>query len=298
MFHFCQNSGGKILRHGVFMTSQQSSNQDVITVDRLGNIIHPILIPYKAKAQYLTEPLPNEVSLEMAAISYGNLRIGRQKLYLLPLYMSKYPITQEQWRAIASRKDLKVKRDLDSNPAYFKDRSDSARRPVEQVNWYDAVEFCQRLSKQTGREYRLPSEAEWEYACRAGTTTPFHFGETITGQLANYYASATYADEPKGKKLGETRPVGSFFPNAFGLYDMHGNVCEWCQDDSRNNYAPTNGSAWLSGNSSMKVVRGGSWDDLPGDCRSASRYEFNPTNRDMNIGFRVVCVPPVMYLPF
>ncbi len=106
-----------------------------------------------------------------------------------PFFMGKYPITQAQWKAIASRTDLKVKQDLDFKPAYFKDRPDSDRRPVEQVNWYDAVEFCARLSKLTGREYRLPSEAEWEYACRAGTTTPFYFGETITGELANYNAS-------------------------------------------------------------------------------------------------------------
>ncbi|MFM6628754.1 MAG: formylglycine-generating enzyme family protein, partial [Microcystis panniformis] len=207
----------------------------------------------------------------------------------------KYPITQAQWKVIASRTDLKVKQDLDLNPAYFKDRPDSDRRPVEQVNWYDAIEFCARLSKLTGREYRLPSEAEWEYACRAGTTTPFYFGETITGELANYNASNTYADEPNGEYQNETTPVGQFPPNAFGLYDMHGNVREWCADTWHDNYdgAPTDGSAWIeNGNDNRSPLRGGSWSYNPTYCRSAIRYDyyFRRVNRINNYGFRVVCI--------
>ncbi|NER07273.1 MAG: formylglycine-generating enzyme family protein, partial [Okeania sp. SIO3C4] len=124
---------------------------------------------------------------------------------------------------------------------------DRWQRPVERVSWYEAVEFCERLSKLTRKNYRLPSEAEWEYACRAGTNTPFHFGETITGDLANYRASETYANEPERQYREQTTPVGQFPPNAFGLYDMHGNVWEWCADDWHNNYenAPTDGTAWL-----------------------------------------------------
>ncbi|MCZ8250409.1 MULTISPECIES: formylglycine-generating enzyme family protein, partial [unclassified Microcystis] len=206
-----------------------------------------------------------------------------------PFFMGKYPITQAQWKAIASLTDLKVEKDLDLNSARFKDRPDSDRRPVEQVNWDDAIEFCARLSKLTGREYRLPSEAEWEYACRAGTTTPFYFGETITGELANYRSSETYADEYKGEYRQQTTPVGQFPPNAFGLYDMHGNVWEWCADTWHDNYdgAPTNGSAWIeNGDDNRFPPRGGSWYNSPYYCRSA--YRINNTLNDIN-GFRVVC---------
>ncbi|MDB9430400.1 formylglycine-generating enzyme family protein, partial [Microcystis aeruginosa CS-555/01A07] len=207
----------------------------------------------------------------------------------------KYPITQAQWKAIASRTDLKVKQDLDFKPAYFKDRPDSDRRPVEQVNWHDAIEFCARLSKLTGKEYRLPSEAEWEYACRAGTTTPFYFGETIMGELANCRASYTYAEEAKGEYREETTPVGQFPPNAFGLYDMHGNVWEWCADTWHDNYdgAPTDGSAWIeNGNNNRSPLRGGSWSDLPFSCRSADRFyddRRDGFSLDDFRGFRVVC---------
>jgi formylglycine-generating enzyme required for sulfatase activity len=225
------------------------------------------------QSQYFSQDLGNDITLEMVAIPGRTFTMGspagegdndekpQHQVTVPPFFMGKYPITQAQWRAIASRTDLKVKQDLDPDPSYFKDppkpplkrgASDSppfeggARggsptrwdRPVEQVSWYDAIEFCGRLSKLTGREYRyrLPSEAEWEYACRAGTTTPFYFGETITGELANYDVSNIYADEPKGKYRRETTPVGQFPPNAFGLYDMHGNVYEWCLDPWHDSY--------------------------------------------------------------
>ncbi|MCZ8104563.1 MAG: formylglycine-generating enzyme family protein, partial [Burkholderiales bacterium] len=242
-----------------------------------------------------------------------------QHLVKVPaFYMSQTPITQAQWQAIASRTDLKVKRDLDPDPSRFKDppkpplkrgASDSppfeggARggsptrwdRPVERVNWYDAVEFCARLSKLTVREYRLPSEAEWEYACRAGTKTPFHFGETITADLANYRATETYADEPTGEYRQQTTPVGQFPPNAFGLYDMHGNVWEWCADTWHDNYkdAPRNGSAWTkNGDDNRSQIRGGSWFSIPYYCRSAFRRHNDRRYfviDGFDLGFRVVC---------
>ncbi|MGC8715225.1 MAG: formylglycine-generating enzyme family protein, partial [Leptodesmis sp.] len=170
-----------------------------------------------------------------------------------------------------------MNRPLDPDLSSFKGEN----RPVEKVCWYGAIEFCDRLSQYTGRPYRLPSEAEWEYACRAGTTTPFHFGETITTDLANYCGedrkeygwSGSYGRGPKGIYRQETTTVGSFgVANAFGLFDMHGNVWEWCLDHWHENYkgAPTDGSAWVKGgNSDLRLLRGGSWDD--------------------NIGFRVVC---------
>jgi len=270
------------------------------------------------QSQYFREDLGKGITLEMVAIPGGTFLMGTEdeeierlvkkfnwegfrrerpqhEVTVPPFDLGKYPITQAQWKAIASRTDLKVKQDLDFKPAYFKDRPDSDRRPVEQVNWYDAIEFCARLSKLTVREYRLPSEAEWEYACRAGTTTPFYFGETITGELANYNASNTYADEPNGEYRNETTPVGQFPPNAFGLYDMHGNVREWCADTWHDNYdgAPTDGSVWIeNGNDNRSPLRGGSWSYNPTYCRSAIRYDyyFRRVNRINNYGFRVACV--------
>jgi len=271
------------------------------------------------QSQYFREDLGNGITLEMVAIPGGTFTMGTEdeeierlvkkfnwegfrkerpqhEVTVPPFFMGKYPITQAQWKAIASLTDLKVEKDLDLNPAHFKDRPDSDRRPVEQVNWNHAIEFCARLSKLTGREYRLPSEAEWEYACRAGTTTPFYFGETITGELANYDASNTYAEEAKGEYRQQTTPVGQFPPNAFGLYDMHGNVWEWCEDNWHDNYdgAPTDGSAWIeNGNDNLSSPRGGSWYDDPYYCRSAYctydyrrdiYYDFN-----YHFGFRVVC---------
>ena len=212
----------------------------------------------------------------------------QHKVTVQPFLMGKYPVTQSQWRVIASLP--KVNRDLKANPSRFK----GDNLPVETVSWFDAVEFCQRLSNRTKQEYRLPSEAEWEYACRAGTTTPFNFGETITGDLANYKTNKrTYTNEASGDFRAKTTPVGSFPPNPYGLYDMHGNVWEWCEDNWHDNYegAPSNGSAWISGNDSIKVVRGGSWSSNPRFCRSAFRRLTRDT-RVNYIGFRVVCVAP------
>jgi formylglycine-generating enzyme required for sulfatase activity len=193
--------------------------------------------------------------------------------------MGKFAVTQEQYQQV-----------MGENPANFK----GGNRPVEQVSWNDAVEFCNKLnqiSQKTGRKYRLPSEAEWEYACRAGTNTPFHFGKTITSDLANYYGTVTYASEPKGQYRQETTEVGSFSPNSFGLYDMHGNVWEWCQDDWHDNYtnAPNNGTAWTGQSGNAKLLRGGSCVNSSGNCRSANRLNDIRDNRLDIIGFRVVC---------
>jgi formylglycine-generating enzyme required for sulfatase activity len=254
------------------------------------------------QSQYFSEDLGNGITLEMVAIPGGTFLMGsppneknsydderpQQKVNVPTFFIGKYPITQAQWQAIAAT--VKIDIDLETNPSKFK----GDELPVESVNWDQAIEFCKRLSRETKREYRLPSEAEWEYACRAGTTTPFYFGETITGKLANYRASETYAEEAKGEHRGETTPVGQFPPNAFGLYDMHGNVWEWCADTWHDNYdgAPTDGSAWIeNGNDNRSPMRGGSLGGYPHYCRSAIRLNnYRRDDRDINVGFRVVCV--------
>ncbi len=267
----------------------------------------------RGQAWQFIEDIANGIELEMVSIPGGTFVMGspedeperlssespQHEVTVPPFFMGKYQVTQAQWRAVAQLP--KIDRDLDPDPSRFKGDD----RPVERVSWYDAVEFCQRLSQATGREYRLPSEAEWEYACRAGTTTPFHFGETITGDLANYDSSVTYANGAKSEWRQETTPVGSFPANPFGLYDMHGNLWEWCADDWHNNYegAPDDGGGWLDNctengggdenrTKTKKLLRAGSWSNFPGVCRCAFRSRGDPGDRDGIIvvyGFRVCC---------
>ncbi len=191
-------------------------------------------------------------------------------------HMSKYEITQAQWKAV-----------MGTDPSNFKGDD----LPVENVSWNEAKEFCQKLSRQTGKNYRLPTEAEWEYACRARTTTPFAFGSSLSSEQANFNGEYPYGNAPKGVYRGKTMRVGSFKENKFGLYDMHGNVWEWCEDVWHDSYngAPSDGSAWLSGgDSSLRVLRGGSWSSNGDACRAASRDWNAPGDRDDNVGFRVV----------
>ena len=220
------------------------------------------------------------------AEKWVNSEMPRRKVSVPSFYIGKFTITQEQWSVVAGWE--KVERDLDPDPSNFKGDA----RPVETITWHDAKEFCARLSKKTGRAYRLPTEAEWEYTCRAGATTPFAFGETITPEIVNYNGEYPYAKAKKGLDRKETVPVGCLgVANAFGLYDMHGNVWEWCEDVWHGNYegAPTDGSAWLSvGDSSSRLLRGGSWGDQSIYCRSAVRNDYSPGNRNLNIGVRVV----------
>jgi formylglycine-generating enzyme required for sulfatase activity len=250
------------------------------------------------------EVLGENLILEMVAIPEGTFLMGsppqelessnherpQHEVVVSSFFMGKYPITQTQWRFVASLPQ--VNRELKIDPSHFT----GDNRPVECVSWYDAMEFCQRLSQYTHRTYRLPTEAEWEYACRAGTTTPFHFGETITAELANYHATEIYGNGVKGEYRGQTTPVDHFgIANAFGLCDMHGNVWEWCLDHQHGNYegAPNDGSAWLTDDeSAWRVLRGGSWCYIPRVCRSASRLNVQPGFDHSLIGFRVVCEFP------
>ncbi|WP_310487578.1 bifunctional serine/threonine-protein kinase/formylglycine-generating enzyme family protein [Chamaesiphon sp. VAR_69_metabat_338] len=189
----------------------------------------------------------------------------QHRVHVPAFYMGKCPVTQAQYEAV-----------MGARPSYFQ----GGDRPVETVSWHDAIEFCQKLSQLTDRHYRLPSEAEWEYACRAGTKTAFYYGETIDGAVANYRSE-------------ETTVVGIYPANAYGLYDMHGNILEWCADKYHGNYidAPTDGSAWAHGGNSAYVLRGGSWYSKPSYCRSAARMYYQPDYRCAYFGFRVACVP-------
>ncbi len=284
-------------------------NFEVIRVDDSGNIVDSSQKSIRQKI----EDLGNGIKFQMVYIPGGTFTMGspeseegryddegpQHDVTVPPFFMGKYPVTQGQWKELASRTDLKVKLDLKLEPSYFKEPYqdiDRWHRPVERVSWYEAVEFCERLSKLTQRNYRLPSEAEWEYACRAGTTTPFYFGNTITPELVNYDGQYVYGNAQKGEYREETTPVGQFYPNAFGLYDMHGNVWEWCLDTWHNSYdgAPTDGSAWeTGGHSTTRVRRGGSWYINPWRCRSALRNYFNSDETDFDlIGFRLVSFPP------
>jgi formylglycine-generating enzyme required for sulfatase activity len=253
-----------------------------------------------------TETLSPEhgIGLDMIAIPGGSFKMGapqgelesesdeqpRHAVTLQPFYLGRYAVTQAQWRVVASYD--RIDRDLDPDPSRFK----GDNRPVENVSWDDAQEFCQRLSAQTSKPYRLPSEAEWEYACRAGTTTPFHFGETIVPELANYNGNFTYNNGLKGAYREATTEVGSFPGNSWGLHEMHGNLWEWCEDNYHSDYggAPDDGSAWIGVDreATSRLLRGGSWLYIPQNCRSAYRNHVSRDFRNHDVGFRVCCAPP------
>jgi len=265
------------------------------------------------QAQYFREDLGDGIKLNMILIPNGRFIMGapvheeqsldrerpQHQVTISSFLIGQYPITQAQWRQVASIPQ--VSREMNPDPSRFK----GGDRPVEGITWDHAIEFCERLSQHTNRPYRLPTEAEWEYACRAGTMTPFHFGETISTDLANYqgtdweYKGKTYPGNygrgSKGIYREETTPVGSFkVANRFGLYDMHGNVWEWCGDEWHENYedAPTDGTAWTDKNdenSSKRVLRGGSWVGYPNACRSAFRTRIEPDGYYHDVGLRVAC---------
>ena len=256
----------------------------------------PVISIYQSPPSF-TETLAGNTKLEMVKIPAGSFAMGTEetevihfcteygtnwfknempqhRVNLQEFYLGKYPITQEQYQAI-----------MGNNPSHFKD---NPKNPVENVSWNDAQEFCQKLSEKTGKKYRLPSEAEWEYACRAGTETHYYFGDN-QGFLKEY---AWYGDNSGSKP----HPVGQKKPNDWGLYDMHGNVWEWCEDGGHENYenAPTDGTAWDENHSvtNMRILRGGFWGHYPSDCRSAIRLlrdiDIDADLRDFILGFRVV----------
>ena len=272
---------------------------EVVTVDAKGEVDQR----RQKTAEFFREDLGNGVKLEMVAIPEGRFMMGSPNYELdrdtsegpyhavdiTSFFIGKHEITQLQWRAVSALP--KVSQDLHYDPSKFK----GATYPVEQISWYEAIEFCARLSQKTGKEYRLPSEAEWEYACRAGTASPFSYGPTLTSQQANYQGQSTYGNGPKGVYRESTTPVGRFPANEFGLYDMHGNVYEWCLDCWHKNYkdAPLDGSPWMTKkDSDPRVLRGGSWYNKPRYCRAANRSRYTPNNRINDIGFRVAVTIP------
>lgn len=256
-------------------------------VDRYGNVTK---IPDQTVSGFV-EDLGNGVKLDMVKVPGGAFDMGspsderdrgddevlRREVRVNGFFIGGFEVTQAQWQAVMGD---------NLNP-----RFKGANLPMEQVSWDDAMEFCRRLSRRTGREYRLPTEAEWEYAARASARTPLAFGETITPEIVNYDGNNPYGNAPKGEYRQRTIPVGSLgVANAFGLFDMHGNVWEWCEDW----YAPydpnqlDNPKGSASG--SNRVLRGGSWGNVGRYCRSAYRLNHAPSYRSNYIGFRVVCV--------
>jgi formylglycine-generating enzyme required for sulfatase activity len=243
---------------------------------------------------YRSEALSEGVTLTMRSIPGGSFLMGSPEnepdrvsnegpqhlVKLEPFEMSVTTITQAQWAVVAEWPA--VNRTLDQDPSRFK----GLNRPVDSINWYQALEFCARLNEYTGRDYTLPSEAQWEYACRAGTTKAYNFGPVGSDKIAT--TDANFNDKA-------TANVASFPANAWGLHDMHGNVLEWCLDEWHENYngAPADGTAWLSNaGKEWRVLRGGSWINYPIHCRSASRHSNHPAGAYHGlIGFRVCCLP-------
>jgi formylglycine-generating enzyme required for sulfatase activity len=264
------------------------------------------------QAQEMIEELAPGVQLELIAIPRGFFQMGSRNeggykdespqhpVFLDEFGLGQSPVTQAQWQAV-----------MGSLPDC---RFHGPDLPVETICWRDAVDFCERLSRKTERRYSLPSEAQWEYACRAGTATPFSLGDTITTDYVNYVGEHTYREGPKGIYRHGPTPAGTFLPNPWGLYDMHGNVWEFCADSWSENYlgAPVNGAvqgahdypaqaeepSWLSnfftafhskraGQTAYRVARGGSWHETPLHCRSAMRLRVAEDERLEYYGLRV-----------
>ncbi len=312
---------------------KNSYNFPIITLDSKGQKIRE----ERGEAEYFIEDLGNGVTLEMVQIPAGEFWMGttdqeaedyvknavslgveerdaqrwvnyekpRHRVKVPAFSLGKFQVTQAQWHQVAARPKVKI--DLKPDPEEFT-RFKGVNLPVDSINWYQAAEFCDRLSKYTKNTYRLPSEAEWEYACRAmpllqgdeRNYPPFHFGATITPEYVNYNGNYPYAQAAKGEYRQKTTEVGNFLPNGFGLHDMHGNLWEWCADDWDENYknAPENGRAWINNHHHshnirlIKLLRGGSLDYLAWYCRSGVRYRDNADYDNYRFGFRVVSILP------
>jgi formylglycine-generating enzyme required for sulfatase activity len=253
-------------------------------VDARGQVIEQ----RPGRARLWREPLPAGQSLELIEVPGGTLRMGSLRgqgyadeqpqhfVQVAGFWMGRTPVTEGQWRALMGR---------------HRGRFTEPDGPVDTISWTEAAKFCERLSKAAGRRYGLPSEALWEYACRAGSITDFSFGPVVTSDLANYNGEFVFQGGPKGVYRHKTLPVGQFPPNAFGLQEMHGTLWEWCADAWHDDYsgAPADGNAWQGGlRAEYRVARGGCWHDIPEVCRSAARLRAKADEGDEFMGLRVV----------
>ena len=280
-----RNQFGYQLKTFEFETAELSLKSQLLGLVRKPEIKY---IPKSGK--YFTEDLGNGIFLEMVHIPGGTFIMGspeneegynksqspQHEVTVPAFFMGKYLVTQKQWRIVAALPKINI--NLEPEPSHFQ----GDNLPVEGVSWYDTEEFCARLSQKTNKAYRLPSEAEWEYACRGRTTTAFYFGKTISPELANY--DSQYREK--------TTEVGIFPANPFGLYDMCGNVWEWCEDGWHEDYinAPDDGTAWLNDSNNRRVMRGGSWLIPSENCRSSFRFYADAGFFGCNLfGFRVMC---------
>jgi formylglycine-generating enzyme required for sulfatase activity len=266
-------------------------------------------LPAPSNARAEEKTLTNSIDMKLVLIPAGKFKMGspeteaeREDKELLhevsitrPFYMGAYTVTQGEWKKVIGK---------DSKSHFDARNGGGPDFPAENMRWSEAVEFCQKLTalpeeKKAKRTYRLPTEAEWEYACRAGTTTPFHYGKSLSGKQANFNGDFPYGDAARGPYLKRTAKVGSYEPNAWGLYDMHGNVAEWCSDYYDPNYyrdspkadprGPDKGVLPTDYKDFYRVVRGGCWLDEARACRSAYRWRAMPHDAYRLIGFRVVC---------
>jgi formylglycine-generating enzyme required for sulfatase activity/serine/threonine protein kinase len=280
------------------MPPSQIAAFDVVRLDADGHLG----ISRRLQIAYINERIDGEIGIDLSQLPGGKFLMGslpdkrkerfpneypQHSVEIADFFMSSYEVTEAQWQAVS--RFPQVKRELDQSPSTFKG---DGTMPVENVSWWDAVEFCDRLSRATGRRYSLPTEAQWEYACRAGTETPFNLGETITADFVNYDANYPFGNAPKGVTRRKPVAEGAMnASNAFGLYDMHGNVAEWTLDYWHDSYigAPADGRAWQNGgDANNRVVRGGSYIDGGDNCRSAVRVKDTPDIKTPYIGFRVV----------
>lgn len=273
-----------------------------------GNPRPPLEPPTSSRAAP-SEVITNSIGMSLTRVAAGEFIMGSRRedagaredetpqhrvRITRPFYLGTHEVTQAQFEGLMQTNPSSFSRTglLKGEPPEI----DAAKLPVDNVTWFAAVEFCQRLSnlpeeKAAGRVYRLPTEAEWEYACRAGTTTIFNFGDSASSQQANFNGKHPFGGAEAGPFLNRTHMIGSYKPNAFGLHDMHGNLHEWCMDRFERDYYKSSPVDDPQGpeTGSYRVIRGGDWYSDGRDCRSAFRYADVPEGRFYALGMRVVC---------